>query len=221
MTSLETRPTVPLHPVVRRDGGWAGRVVGGLVLGVLGTVVTAASWLLLVDSSSGRRLDHAVMVAVEGVFSGVRSEVLDLLRLVSVASVGLALVAIAVIGLSRRRVGAVGAGLVMVLLSQAITQGLKAVLPREGGAENSLPSGHVTVISALVIATLLVLPAALRYVAGAVGLVVIAGASVAVIAAGWHRPGDVLAAYGVIAAVGGALLVVDGLRRALSGPPAR
>ncbi|GLZ54245.1 phosphatase PAP2 family protein [Actinomycetospora sp. NBRC 106378] len=216
MTTVETRPTVPLHPVVRPAGAWAARVVGGLVLGVLGTVLTAASWLLLVDSSSGRRLDHTVMVAVENVFSGVRGEVLDLLRLVSVASVGLALVAIAVIGLSRRRVGAVGAGVVLVLVSQAITQGLKAVLPREGAGENSLPSGHVTVISALVIATVLVLPAALRYVAAAVGLVVVAGASVAVIAAGWHRPGDVLAAYGVIAAVGGGLLVVDGLRRAAS-----
>ncbi len=215
MTTLATRPTVPLHPVVRPGGGWAGRVVAGLVLGVLGTLVTAASWLLLVDSSSGRRLDHAVMVAVEDLFSGVRGDVLDLLRLVSVASVGLALVAIAVIGLSRRRVGAVGAGIVLVLVSQAVTQGLKAVLPREGAGENSLPSGHVTVITALVIATLLVLPTAIRYLAAVAGLVVVAGASVAVIAAGWHRPGDVLAAYGVIAAVGGALLVVDGLRRAV------
>lgn len=218
MTTVETRPTVPLHPVVRRRGGWAARVVGGLVLGVLGTVVTAASWLLLVDSASGRRYDHAVMVAVEDVFSGVRGDIVDLLRLVSIASVGLALIVIAVVGLSRRRVGAVAAGVTLVLVSQVITQGLKAVLPREGAGENSLPSGHVTVISALVIATLLVLPAALRYVAAAAGLVVIAGASVAVIAAGWHRPGDVLAAYGVIAAVGGGLLVLDGLRRALTAP---
>ena len=90
MTTLATRPTIPLHPVVRPGGGWAGRVVAGLVLGVLGTLVTAASWLLLVDSASGRRFDHAVMVAVEDVFSGVRGDVVDLLRLVSIASVGLA-----------------------------------------------------------------------------------------------------------------------------------
>lgn len=216
MTTFATRPTVPLHPVVRSGGGWAARVVTGLVLGILGTVVTAASWLLLVDSGSGRRLDHALMVATEDLFSGVRADVLDLLRVVSVASVGLALLVIAVIGLSRRRVGAVGAALALVLVSQAITQGLKAVLPREGVGENSLPSGHVTVITALVVATLLVLPTALRYVAGAVGLVVVAGASVAVIAVGWHRPGDVLAAYGVIAAVGGGLLVLDGVRRAVA-----
>ncbi|MEJ2867062.1 phosphatase PAP2 family protein [Actinomycetospora sp. OC33-EN08] len=213
MTTLATRPTVPLHPAVRPRGGWAARVVGGLVLGLLGTALTVASWLLLVDSTTGRRLDHGVMVAVEDVFSGVRGDVLDLLGLVSVASVGLALVVIVAIALSRRRVGAAVAAVVLVLTSQVITQGLKAVLPREGAGENSLPSGHVTVIGALVVATLLVLPAAARYLAGAVGLVVVAGASVAVVAAGWHRPGDVLAAYGVIAAVGGALLVVDGLLR--------
>ncbi|WP_157647583.1 phosphatase PAP2 family protein [Actinomycetospora chiangmaiensis] len=216
MTTFATRPTVPLHPVVRRDGGWAARVVGGLVLAVLGALVTAGSWLLLVRSGSGRRLDHTLMGAVEHLFAGVRSEVVGVLQLVSVASVGLALLVIAVIGLSRRRVGAVGAAIALVLVSQAITQGLKAVLPAEGATENSLPSGHVTVISALVIATLLVLPAALRWVAGAVGLVVIAGASVAVMAAGWHRPGDVLAAYGVIAAVVGGLLVLDGVRRAVA-----
>ncbi|MDL5157848.1 phosphatase PAP2 family protein [Actinomycetospora termitidis] len=215
MTTLATRPTVPMHPAYRPGGRWAARVVGGLVLGLLGTVLTTASWLLLVDSASGRRVDHAVMVSVEDLFSGVRGDVLDLLGLVSVATVGLALVVIAAIGLSRRRVGAAVAAVVLVLTSQAITQGLKAVLPREGAGENSLPSGHVTVIGALVIATLLVLPAAARYVAGVVGLVVVAGASVAVVAAGWHRPGDVLAAYGVLAAVGGALLVLDGARRGL------
>ena len=215
MTTIATRPTVPLHPVLRQRDAWADRVVGGLVLGVLGTVLTAASWVLLVDRSSGRRLDHGVMLAVEDAFSSARSEILGLLHLVSVATVGLALLAVVGIGLSRRRPGSAAAAVVLVLTSQVVTQGLKAVLPREGVGENSLPSGHVTVIGALVVATLLVLPAGLRAVAGAVGLVVIAGASVSVIAAGWHRPSDVLAAYGVIAAVGGALLVVDGVRRAV------
>jgi hypothetical protein len=61
----------------------------------------------------------------------------------------------------------------------------------------------------------LVLPAALRVVVGLLGAVGVAGASVAVMAVGWHRPSDVIAAFGVIAAVGGALLLLDGARRAL------
>jgi membrane-associated phospholipid phosphatase len=157
------------------------------------------------------------MLAVQDRFSSVQDGILDLLRLVNVASVGLVLVVLAGIALARRRPGAAVAGVALVLLTQVLTQGLKAVLPREGSAENSLPSGHVTVITALVIAAVLALPAALRIVVGLLGAVGVAGASVAVMAVGWHRPSDVIAAFGVIAAVAGALLVVDGARRALVG----
>lgn len=222
MTSAATlaeRPTVPMRPLsagrAPQPGGWAARVVGGVLLAVAGAVVTAASWLLLVADDHGRRLDHALMLAVEDRFSSVQGELLHLLRLVDVASVGLVLLVIVGIALLRRRPGAAAAGVVLVLATQALTQVLKSVLPREGAAENSLPSGHVTVITSLVVAALLALPVALRWVAGLVGVVLVAGASVAVMAVGWHRPGDVLAAFGVVAAVGGALLLVDGVRRAV------
>ena len=218
-TGIAERPTVPMRPLAPgrapQPGGRAARVVVGLLLGAAGTVVVAASWLLLVADRQGRRVDHAVMLAVQDRFSSVRGGILDLLHLVNVASVGLALVVVAGIALARRRPGAAAAGVALVLLTQVLTQGLKAVLPREGSAENSLPSGHVTVITALVIAAVLALPAALRVVVGLVGTVGVAGASVAVMAVGWHRPSDVIAAFGVIAAVGGALLLLDGARRAL------
>ncbi|NMO89258.1 phosphatase PAP2 family protein [Actinomycetospora sp. TBRC 11914] len=219
--TLAERPTVPLRPLspgrAPQPGGWAVRVVGGVLLAAAGVVVTAASWLLLVADAGGRRLDHALMLAVEDRFSSVQDELLGLLRLVDVASVGLVLVVIAAIALLRRRPWAAAAGVVLVLATQALTQVLKSALPREGAAENSLPSGHVTVITALVVAALLALPVALRWVAGLVGVVLVAGASVSVMAVGWHRPGDVIAAFGVVAAVGGALLLVDGVRRAATG----
>ena len=219
-TGIAERPTVPLRPLptgrAPHQGGWVARVVVGLLLGVAGTVVVAASWVLLVADRSGRRVDHALMLAVQDRFSSVQGGILDLLRLVNVVSVGLVLVVIAGIALARRRPGAAIAGVALVLLTQVLTQGLKAVLPREGSAENSLPSGHVTVITALVIAVLLALPVALRFVVGLVGAVGVVGACVAVMAVGWHRPSDVIAAFGVIAAVGGALLVVDGTRRAIT-----
>jgi membrane-associated phospholipid phosphatase len=223
MTSagIAERPTVPMRPLspgrAPRPGGWAARVVVGLLLGVAGTVVVAASWLLLVADRQGRRVDHAVMLAVQDRFSSVQDGILDLLRLVNVASVGLVLVVVAGIALVRRRPGAAVAGVALVLLTQVLTQGLKVILPREGAAENSLPSGHVTVITALVIALVLALPAAWRVAVGLLGAVGVAGASVAVMAVGWHRPSDVIAAFGVIAAVGGALLLLDGVRRAVVG----
>jgi membrane-associated phospholipid phosphatase len=219
--TIASRPTVPMRPLspgrASQPGGWAARVVVGLLLGAAGTVVVAASWVLLVADRQGRRVDHALMLAVQDRFSSVQDEILGLLRMVNVASVGLVLVVIAGIAVARRRPGAAVAGVALVLLTQVLTQGLNALLPREGSAENSLPSGHVTVITALVVAAVLALPAALRVVVGLVGAVGVAGAAVAVMAVGWHRPSDVIAAFGVIAAVGGALLVVDGGRRAIVG----
>lgn len=219
--TLAERPTVPLRPLsparAPQPGGWAGRVLVGFLLAAAGVVVTAGSWVLLVADDRGRRLDHTLMLAVEDRFAAVQGQLLDLLRLVDVASVGLVLLVIAGIALLRRRPGAAAAGVVLVLATQALTQGLKSALPREGTAENSLPSGHVTVITALVVAALLALPPVLRWVAGLVGAVLVAGASVSVMAVGWHRPGDVIAAFGVVATVGGALLLVDGVRRAVVG----
>jgi membrane-associated phospholipid phosphatase len=219
--TLAERPTVPLRPLsparAPQPGGWAGRVLVGFLLAAAGVVVTAGSWVLLVADDRGRRLDHTLMLAVEDRFAAVQGQLLDLLRLVDVASVGLVLLVIAGIALLRRRPGAAAAGVVLVLATQALTQGLKSALPREGAAENSLPSGHVTVITALVVAALLALPPVLRWVAGLVGAVLVAGASVSVMAVGWHRPGDVIAAFGVVATVGGALLLVDGVRRAVVG----
>ena len=152
-TGIAERPTVPMRPLspgtAPRPGGWAARVVLGLLLGAAGTVVVAGSWLLLVADSHGRRVDHALMLAVQDRFTSVQGGILDLLRLVNVASVGLVLLVIAGIALARRRPGAALAGVALVLATQMVTQGLKAVLPREGAAENSLPSGHVTVITAL------------------------------------------------------------------------
>ncbi len=221
--TIASRPTVPMRPLpagrAPQPGGWAARVVVGLLLGVAGTLVVAASWLLLVVDDHGRRLDHALMLAVEDRFSSVRDGLLGLLNLVSVLSVGLVLVVLAGIALARRRPGAAVAGIALVLGTQVLTQGLKAVLPREGSAENSLPSGHVTVITALVVAAMLTLPVALRWLVGLAGMLLVAGTSVSVMAVGWHRPGDVLAAFGVVAAVGGALLLVDGVRRAVVGRP--
>jgi membrane-associated phospholipid phosphatase len=214
--TIASRPTVPLRPSPSgRTPGGVPRVLGGLVLAVAGAVVVVVSWLLFVVSDRGRHLDHSVMLSVEHRFSSVYGEILGVLHLVNVLSVGVVVLAIAGLALARRRPGVAAAGVALVVVTQVLAQGLKATLPSEGATENSLPSGHVTVITSLVIATVLALPAALRWIAGLVGVLAVAGASVAVMAVGWHRPGDVVAAFGVVAAVGGVLWIVDGVRREL------
>ena len=151
--------------------------VVGVLLVALGAAVTAGSWLLLVADPRGRRRDNALMHAVAARFAGTQATFLDLLHLVSTVSVGIALLVMAVVAVARRRPGAAAAAVVLVLGAEGVTQALKTVLPREGPTENSLPSGHVTAIAALVLAALIVLPPALRWLAALPGLAVVGVAS--------------------------------------------
>ncbi|MET8529963.1 phosphatase PAP2 family protein [Micromonospora sp. NPDC005172] len=108
------------------------------------------------------------------------------------------LAAVLVVGLLGRRLlpGVVGVG--MVLGAVLAAGAAKSALPRPEFAvagsttHNSFPSGHVAVATALALAFLLVVPAAVRrwlVLPGAAGVSVIGAATMI---AGWHRFSDVL-----------------------------
>lgn len=154
-------------------------------------------YLVAVRTAEGRRLDDAA----EGNLSeGSRafeetSDLLDTISLSSLALLGGAIMAIAL--LRRRPRLALGAG-VVVLGANVTTQFLKAALDRPGpfGTEaGSFPSGHVTVAMSLAMALVLVAPPALRVAATLLGGAYAIGVGVAVIALDWHRPSDVVGAY--------------------------
>ncbi|MER6463797.1 phosphatase PAP2 family protein [Streptomyces sp. NPDC001228] len=103
--------------------------------------------------------------------------------------------------LARRRARLAAHGLVLMSGSAATALVLKEVLPRPLldpayavglGAQNSTPSGHVTMATSLVLVALVVCPARLRYAAASVGVVVAVLTGYFVQCAGWHRPSDVL-----------------------------
>jgi membrane-associated phospholipid phosphatase len=79
---------------------------------------------------------------------------------------------------------------------------------------NSLPSGHVTLVASLGVALVLVAPRLLAPFAVLAALAVTALAGVATMLAGWHRPSDVVAALGVVAATTGAVTLGAALLRA-------
>ncbi len=60
---------------------------------------------------------------------------------------------------------------------------------------NSFPSGHATVAFSVGVAATLVVPPRLRRPMAALAVLYAAGIGVAVVAAGWHRPSDVVGAY--------------------------
>lgn len=214
-------PTLPLSPVAVTDVPAPDRpprhrsgvgVVGSLAVVIVAVTLLAATYALAVLDPAGRRLDDAVMAAATDLGAPWRGGVLTLLDVVAVPTVTLAVLGLVALALARGH-GRRAAGIVAVVLgSQAVTQVLKAVLPRTGDPEgNSLPSGHVTLVVALGAALVVALPRALRPLAALVAVAAAGLAGVATMVAGWHRPSDLVAAVAVVAAVAGAAGLVAAL----------
>jgi membrane-associated phospholipid phosphatase len=209
MTPIATAPTVPLHDTPSRRIG-PGGVVAGVLAVVLGAAAVAGSYVFGVLDPSVRALDEAALRAALGL--GLRREALDLLELVGIPSVVLAIAALAGLALVRRRGGQAVAVVAVVVGSQLVTQVLKASLVRPDSVDaNSLPSGHVTLVASLAVAFVLVVPRLLRPLVALGGVAVTALAAVATMLAGWHRPSDIIAALGVVAATTGVVTLVAAL----------
>lgn len=188
---------------------------GSLPRGLLWLAVGAAAgvfalYLLVVRTHWGQDLDERTLLGSD-VISSLRAAQADrFLRIVSIGTIGLAMVLVAVVAFlrGRPRLALVAAG--SIVCAVLCTEVLKLfILERPdlvettlNGGDNSYPSGHTTVGMAVCIAAMLVVPARLRTAtaigAGAVG----ATFGVAVVAASWHRPSDAVGAYLVCLAVG-------------------
>lgn len=179
-----------------------------VVLGLAMAGGVALLWRFCVRSERGQLLDT---VALEG--NAIGQDRVDglantALNAVSLGSLGVATIVVAVIALARGRVLLTLVVTAFVATANIITQVLKQGLyrpdfgvdPERVTAGNSFPSGHATVAMSVVIALILVVPPKARGVAAVLGAVYAAIAGVATMSLGWHRPSD----------VAGAVLVVGG-----------
>lgn len=174
--------------------------MAAVLTAVAATLALAAIVRLALGSARGQRWDDQAMTTVV-VGRDARLTVLSVLGYVSIGAI--VAVALGCVGLALLRGRArLAVGAIVVLAGANITtQVLKQwVLERPDlgvGTLNSLPSGHTTVVSSAVGATLLVAPAVLRSFVVLTGgfATTLTGAST--IVAGWHRPADVVAALAV------------------------
>ncbi|MCW2746862.1 MAG: hypothetical protein JWP10_4 [Nocardioidaceae bacterium] len=144
------------------------------------------------------------------------TQILSFLGYVSIGSAVLALAACFFFGAVRGKLMTAVGAVVIVIGANATTQLLKKeVLTRadfDHGIHNSLPSGHTTLVTSLVLALLLVVPEALRYVAVFGGTFVVTAVGASTVVAGWHRPADVIVALAVCLAWGSGVALVLGAR---------
>lgn len=187
---------------------------------------------LALATAVGQRVDERARWAVTMPHSGL-STIVDVLAVVSIGTIAVSMAVFVVTAVVRRRWLVGAAAVLLVAGANITTQALKYSLlnrPDFGiGTQNSLPSGHTTVVTSLGLAALLVVPRIWRpaLVAMAAALATFVGAGTLV--NGWHRPSDVVAAYAVCAFWAGVTLVtmagvappVTRAERNASGPVGR
>ncbi|RZS91544.1 PAP2 superfamily protein [Motilibacter rhizosphaerae] len=200
-----TYATAPSRAAAPPSGAGRPRTVGLLLLlsalallGVLGT------YRVFVRSLTGQQVERAAMGGKGLALRAGGTSVTRVLDVVSVSSVALALLAAMAVGLLRGRWrSALGAALI-VAGSTLTTEALKhSLLHRPtwlDGAQNSLPSGHTTVAASVAAVAVLVSPRGLRPGVALVGGAYAMVTGAATVVAGWHRPSDVISAFGVVLA---------------------
>ncbi len=216
----------------RRCGGWWRTASWSGPRDPRGPLAPGGRVLVALACAAGVVVLHRVFVATahgqavdEAALSGARARLWRLqdsadlvLDSVSALAVLAALAAVAVAALVQRRVRLALAAVALVVGALATTQVVKRLLLARPdldvtyALDNSLPSGHTTFAAAVSAAALLVSPVRLRPLVAVVGAAYTAVIGVGTLAAGWHRPSDVVAAALVVLAWGALLAPLAGGR---------
>lgn len=213
------------RPRGSRRGG--APVALSVLLAVLGALAVAGTTVLVVWTHLGQRADERSRWSI-AVPREMRRFITAWLDTVSIEFIVLALAVAVLLALIRRRLGAALAALALVAGANITTQVLKDVIPRPeygvGPAMNSLPSGHTTVLTSIALALVIVAPRALRPLLVLATTTVATFTGAATILERWHRPSDVIAAFGVCALWAGPALGALAVReihsrRAAGAPP--
>nr|WP_233613552.1 phosphatase PAP2 family protein [Leucobacter edaphi] len=157
-------------------------------------MVGIGSYVLGVQLGIGQAAEASVLDAAEFTYDPPPP-----LNLVSIPSVGIALLVIGLIALAahgiRRAVVVTIVPVLAILASQALKLHL-LTRPQlfELDALNTFPSGHMTVFTALTAALIWAVPSRIRALVAVAGIGIIGLAGWQLLAFGWHRPSDVFGA---------------------------
>ncbi|MFC0675603.1 phosphatase PAP2 family protein [Brachybacterium hainanense] len=221
-------PEDPPLPVPPRRAGFAVRAV---LAGLAAAVCVAGAWMLeqqAVGTGRGQRLDELILMAAQADTSFVARLVLPAISTVTVPVIIAILATSAVLCLARRRVGLMVQLAVMAIGANVTTQVVKhGLIDRENLADglaitpNSFPSGHTTFAAAAAVAIVLAVPSRIRSLTACLATAWTVAAGVGTIAAGWHRPSDVVGAVMVVGAWTFLIVLVDSAAAAagIGAPP--
>ena len=196
------------------------RTAAPIGLFVVSLVALLATARIALASSRGQLLDQRAM---ESIYAGpdAKQTMLGYLGYISIGTAAVALVICVILALAQGRLRLALAAAIIIAGANITTQVLKYFVfdrPDLGfNTLNSLPSGHTTVVTSVVLATLLVAPTALRPLFAIAGSFAVTLTGASTVAAGWHRPADVIAALAVCLLWASAVAMFVGVRSAGAG----
>ncbi|MDY6808216.1 MAG: phosphatase PAP2 family protein [Actinomycetota bacterium] len=221
-TASDAAPARPPRTVVR----W-------IVVGVLAIAIGVATYVLAVRTITGQTIENAALRGADQAGRAMTVQADSVLGTITITSMVIAMLALLVFAVIRRRSWVGLAALVIIVAGQVVTQVLKSfVLARPElidaypqYLQNSLPSGHTTAAMTILFGVLLVTPFRLRALVALVVMPWAIGVGAYTITAKWHRFSDTLAADAV-ALVIACLVCVIGvrmgyLRITVAEPPGR
>ena len=210
----------------------AGRQGRNLVLlGGLALMLLFLTYLVAVGTDLGQTFGDSAYLGRLVESKSTRATASSILNLITGFTIALMLVVIVVIGLLRRQIlvsAVAGGGFLAAIVAAEV---LKRTLPRpeisvlevstkfEGF--NTFPSGHATIATAFVLATLVISSPRWRPAVALAGALWVSLVCSGTLAAGWHRPSD---AVGGVALATGVMGISGGLlvsRRFLPTPELR
>ncbi|WP_343286937.1 phosphatase PAP2 family protein [Rhodococcus maanshanensis] len=186
----------------RKAGRHAPRYLPGATIAAMCAIALMVVHSVFVTTESGQLVDQQAMRAANAAPDSWHEAGFALLGAVNAAFIAAAIGAIVLIGLIRRRPRSIVVALAVIAGANLTTQVVKMLLDRPylgWGAHNTLPSGHVTVITSLAVGLAMVLTPGSRSAAAALTCAAAAAAGSAVMICQWHRPSDVIAAVLVVA----------------------
>ena len=165
----------------------------------IAVLLFAVAFGLLVCTPIGQRLGNYALGGRLLAPQSLRKRSDEALRTMTHTSLFLLGGGLVLIALARGRVRLAGAIAVSILVSVLGAEALKSVLPRPDFgldrphlAFNTAPSGHAAIATVLTLCAVMVSPRRLRRPVAVVGWIYMALVAAATMAAGWHRPDDVI-----------------------------
>ncbi len=195
------RSQVPGEPRIARR---PGAVAALLALAAAAALAVVATQQVFVASQTGQLVEEIVRNGNHVGQAPLLPRLPQVLAVVSVSSLAAALLFAITVGVLRSHWRSALAAFLIVAGSTTTTELLKRqVFHRpdlSDGGMNTLPSGHTAVAASVAVASVLVSPRRLRPVVALLTTAYAVATGVATVVADWHRPSDVLAAYGVVLA---------------------